>query len=953
VLSTTTTTIFLLHISRNSRNERHPHFGVFIFYPSVDLSIWDRVWNSVPSLFLQAETSSKTMYFCHYLYPEGHRWHGGRPNLRHSSSASASSLRPTFAVVILVSCLMLLTLSSHVPLAESLSVSSLAGRRKVGPLLSPSSKGTISTTTHLFSTGKLRHATTPSTTMPKGASGFLSVVGQRWSGPSHDGGRINIALDAPLSQPKTTNPHRPSSSSLVVGAVARVRRAATVLHSSLVTNLENSTSSRSRLASPFHRRGQDGEHRQRQQRQQQQPPPRRIQLLQIKDKTKSNKQTSDLSLSESTTSPTTAVSSLPSYKELILFTTATMIIWLSEPLLSLVDTIFVGWTYRGATAAATVTQMAALGPATLLYDSALYLSFFLPIATTNTLAPLLAMQKQKLQEQRRIQQRRQVQQHDGSALVAATAVTATPTTTTTNIHYQLRQSTSHVLGVGLVLGLSVMLLLYSVGPRLIHRMVHGAAGLAGTSAAATATNNLVLERSAQSYLWIRALAAPMSVMGFVSQSICFTCLDTFTPAMAVLAASLVNLVGDALLCPQYGIVGAAVASAFATLTSSSILFLKVRQTTRQWKQQQEHEEDLQFLQAAEEEDDEREAGLHLSLLSASDSTATATTTVVEEHLDKTLLTVDQVHEEEAMTAGFVPRYMGNSTHDDDAWITRMAASTTATMASAATMEITTTDDGAAGSHASSATTAVTTTTTTSHVPFVSLPDRKSFLDLVKLSGPIFLVMMSQVTCYNIGTLRVPEFGIVTLAAHNIMMRIFFFFAYIGDAIGQAALCFYPQVSKPQRRPLLKRLFILSIATGVLSSLGAVGLLERFGFLLTKDVSIRTVLATHGQYIGWAILLHPFAMLLEGTLMAQRYFKRLLRSYSLSVAVHMGIVLFSPWTASFQHLWRATFVYEAIRLLQFASAELWFTTGRDKVKTLFRRRQQHSSSSSSSSSTVPS
>jgi hypothetical protein len=361
----------------------------------------------------------------------------------------------------------------------------------------------------------------------------------------------------------------------------------------------------------------------------------------------------------------------------------------------------------------------------------------------------------------------------------------------------------------------------------------------------------------------------------------------------------------------------------------------------------------QLLHAAEEEDDEREAGLHLSLLSASVSTATATTTVVEEHLDKTLLTVDQVHEEEAMTAGFVPRYMGNSTHDDDAWITRMAASTTATMASAATMEIATTDDGAAGSHASSATTAVTTTTTTSHVPFVSLPDRKSFLDLVKLSGPIFLVMMSQVTCYNIGTLRVPEFGIVTLAAHNIMMRIFFFFAYIGDAIGQAALCFYPQVSKPQRRPLLKRLFILSIATGVLSSLGAVGLLERFGFLLTKDVSIRTVLATHGQYIGWAILLHPFAMLLEGTLMAQRYFKRLLRSYSLSVAVHMGIVLFSPWTASFQHLWRATFVYEAIRLLQFASAELWFTTGRDKVKSLFRRRQQHSSSSSSSSSTVPS
>ena len=97
-------------------------------------------------------------------------------------------------------------------------------------------------------------------------------------------------------------------------------------------------------------------------------------------------------------------SSPPTYHQLLLFLFTTVLIWLTEPLLSLVDTTVAGWSGAAAatgmvshaatsgtctTAAAastpTILQLAALGPATTLYDSWLYLTYFLSMATTHKL----------------------------------------------------------------------------------------------------------------------------------------------------------------------------------------------------------------------------------------------------------------------------------------------------------------------------------------------------------------------------------------------------------------------------------------------------------------------------------------------------------------------------------------------------------------------------------------
>ena len=178
---------------------------------------------------------------------------------------------------------------------------------------------------------------------------------------------------------------------------------------------------------------------------------------------------------------------LPSYKQLIVFTATTILIWLSEPLLSLVDTTIVGLT---ASAKSAVVQIAALGPATTLFDSLIYTTYFLAISTTNQLAPGLA---------------------------AAAAVSSKSSSTNekqTNPWKDLRQSTSHLLGLAIVFGSMVTAITFLFGKSIIGQMVGGASsmGVAEANAIIPLSNN---------YARIRAAVAPFSILGFVAQSVSF------------------------------------------------------------------------------------------------------------------------------------------------------------------------------------------------------------------------------------------------------------------------------------------------------------------------------------------------------------------------------------------------------------------------------------------------
>ena len=327
-----------------------------------------------------------------------------------------------------------------------------------------------------------------------------------------------------------------------------------------------------------------------------------------------------------------------------------------------------------------------------------------------------------------------------------------------------------------------------------------------------------------------------------------TTLDIATPAIAVAAASIVNIVGDFALSPRYGIQGAAVATALATVTSCSILVRKVRKTTSQWKLKEEELEQT-------------------TTTTTSEVTPTASSGV-------------------------------NSSYSKD----------TEKESNKNQSKIKNSDNNNGNGNGNG------------NIPFCSIPDKASMIDLFKLAGPIFFVMMSKVACYNVMTIRATNFGIVLLASHNIMMRIFFFFASFGDSLSQAAQSFYPQVDKNLRGKLLKRLFFIASVLGVFNNQMSTLILRKFGRFLAKDSNIIQAMAQHAPWVGYAVLLHPFILLLEGTVLAKRDLIFMIGTYALTNLLHFSFV-FSPVSSTFLGLWRALFGFQLIRLVQF-SLRVW-------------------------------
>jgi len=206
------------------------------------------------------------------------------------------------------------------------------------------------------------------------------------------------------------------------------------------------------------------------------------------------------------------------YPKLLLFWLSICGNWFVEPLQSLVDTIVVGQV--------STLELAALGPASIGFDSLLYICYFLAIATTNQLGTAIANNDEE--EQQKI--------------------------------------TSNNLGVGIVVGLSVMGLIYGQGHQIMKFLV--------------GADNVNLIPSALSYAQIRCSTVLASLFLMVTQAASFSYLDTATPVIAVLTATLINCIGDYILCIvcNFGIKGAAFATALGQLVAGLVMLVRMRKS---------------------------------------------------------------------------------------------------------------------------------------------------------------------------------------------------------------------------------------------------------------------------------------------------------------------------------------------------------------------------------------
>ena len=520
---------------------------------------------------------------------------------------------------------------------------------------------------------------------------------------------------------------------------------------------------------------------------------------------------------------------VPSYTNLLKFCGTTVLIWLSEPLLSLVDTTVVGWSQGSSS----VIQLASMGPATTLMDTLLYMTYFLALSTTNLLTQGLA-------------------QRDWRGL---------------------QRWTSYLLTTAVVVGGCVTALMMSpAGPALLN-------SLAGSAASPE------LIAYATKYTRIRAAVAPFSVVGMVAQSFCLANLKSRAPLMAVAAASVVNIAGDVLL-RSHGVVGAALATAVASTCATGILlravrtqFLQWRQLEQEeWKQEQENQSIRQELYA--------ETDLDISsMASATPHLPNGTETFVLEERVEPLAPATIT----AVLEGKPTPELVESTSTSSQSDTKEEASENKSL------EVSSEPPSA--------------------IPFFSMPSCQSLLKLATLSGPLAVNMWAKMASYAALTIKVTSFGVTNLAAHNVLMRLFFLLGTSADAMGAAAQAFLPPclypLDKNAFRATMDRLRGMTGLIAVLLGQATLGLVHYAGPYIARDGAVRVALSGQAQLLAAALFLHPLVVMMEGTVIATRDFGNLMTSYAIALAVHC----FTLGTAtSFTGVWKAMVIFQTLRFV---------------------------------------
>jgi len=526
---------------------------------------------------------------------------------------------------------------------------------------------------------------------------------------------------------------------------------------------------------------------------------------------------------------TTLFVGLPSYRRIIWFVATTFLIWVSEPLLSLVDSAAVG-RYAGHASTqssspnlSSVVQLAALGPATTVCDSSIYLTLFIAMATTNKLAKAFA--KDDLDEQ------------------------------ITTI--------SHVMGVSLAVGSILLLFINLQGERLISSIL-GQAGATVSIGSKVIDLTPEVLRASLGYARIRSIASPLAVMGLTAQSALLCAQDTTTPALAVGVASITNIIGDYIFVAKFrwGVRGAALATSIASFLANGILIRKVYKMFTTWK-------DVYRERMKREK-------------------------VLQSVLDTDISTEK---ERDPLTT-----------------------------------------------------------------PFLSFPDRQSLLSLLLLAGPMFFVMLGKILGYSAMTVRAGSFGMVSLACHNVLMRIFFFFATVGDALSQSAQTFLPGLfyrksleeeedttnnmdTSPQKttlsssggndaRTLVKRLLLISSTMGVVNSIAGRWIALNAGGTFTSNAALVSLMSHVSPFMGLALLLHPLTMALEGSIIAASDSGYLVGTYVASILALLGWLRFI--CKDFLGVWHGILVFQALRISQFG-VRVWRRTASNRKRTSIQQQ----------------
>ena len=79
----------------------------------------------------------------------------------------------------------------------------------------------------------------------------------------------------------------------------------------------------------------------------------------------------------------------------------------------------------------------------------------------------------------------------------------------------------------------------------------------------------------------------------------------------------------------------------------------------------------------------------------------------------------------------------------------------------------------------------------------AVPSPSEFLRFMQFAGPMFLISLARGVSWNITTPAAAAAGTLALAAHQVLLNVFFFFTIAGEAVFQTVQAYMPEFQQQQ------------------------------------------------------------------------------------------------------------------------------------------------------------
>jgi len=210
---------------------------------------------------------------------------------------------------------------------------------------------------------------------------------------------------------------------------------------------------------------------------------------------------------------------------------------------------------------------------------------------------------------------------------------------------------------------------------------------------------------------------------------------------------------------------------------------------------------------------------------------------------------------------------------------------------------------------------------------ISVPGKENLKKFARYAGPVFFTILGKSVVYNGISLCVGRLGAKALAAHEVLLRSFFFWTPVGDSIGMTSQVFLPGIIAREKETGIqasgarRSLYASGVVAGCIAATMAGLLPTRGSFLFTSDTEVLGLLYKTAPILAASVGMHGIALTSEGMLLAQRDLRFLTGSY-VTTTILTAAYLTSPWRpTSLSWLWGILAAFQVSRAVQFTARNL--------------------------------